>query len=175
MSQALTLARPYARAAFGIARDEGAFAAWSQALGFAAHVAADPRVAGVLGNPKLSDDEAVTLLSAPGAGETVARFLRMLSGNRRMALLPEIAGLFEELRHEAERVVKATVTSAVALPDAELESIRDALRKRFGREVELETAIDESLIGGALIDAGDVVIDGSLKGKLARLQSALAQ
>ena len=175
MSQALTLARPYARAAFGIARDEGAFAAWSQALGFAAHVAADPRVAGVLGNPKLSDDEAVTLLWAPGAGETVARFLRMLSGNRRMALLPEIAGLFEELRHEAERVVKATVTSAVALPDAELESIRDALRKRFGREVELETAIDESLIGGALIDAGDVVIDGSLKGKLARLQSALAQ
>ena len=175
MSQALTLARPYARAAFGIARDEGAFAAWSQALGFAAHVAADPRVAGVLGNPKLSDDEAVALLSAPGAGETVARFLRMLSENRRMALLPEIAGLFEELRHEAERVVKATVTSAVALPDAELESIRDALRKRFGREVELETAIDESLIGGALIDAGDVVIDGSLKGKLARLQSALAQ
>ena len=175
MSQALTLARPYARAAFGIARDEGAFAAWSQALGFAAHVAADPRVAGVLGNPKLSDDEAVALLSAPGAGETVARFLRMLSENRRMELLPEIAGLFEELRHEAERVVKATVTSAVALPDAELESIRDALRKRFGREVEVETAIDESLIGGALIDAGDVVIDGSLKGKLARLQSALAQ
>ena len=174
MSQALTLARPYARAAFGIARDEGAFAAWSQALGFAAHVAADPRVAGVLGNPKLSDDEAVALLSAPGAGETVARFLRMLSGNRRMALLPEIAGLFEELRHEAERVVKATVTSAVALPDAELESIRDALRKRFGREVELETAIDESLIGGAVIDAGDVVIDGSLRGKLDRLQSALA-
>ena len=175
MSQALTLARPYARAAFGLARDEGSFAAWSQALGFAARVAADPRVAGVLANPKLSDDEAVTLLAAPGAGETVSRFLRMLSGNRRMELLPEIAGLYEELRHEAERVVKATVTSATALPDAELESIRDALGKRFGRKVELETAIDESLIGGALIDAGDVVIDGSLKGKLARLQSALAQ
>lgn len=175
MSQALTLARPYARAAFGIARDEGAFAAWSQALGFAAQVAADPRVAGILANPKLSDDEAVTLLAAPGAGESVSRFLRMLSENRRMALLPEIAGLYEELRHEAERVVKATVTSATALPDAELESIRAALRTRFGREVELDTAIDESLIGGAVIDAGDVVIDGSLKGKLARLQSALAQ
>ena len=72
-------------------------------------------------------------------------------------------------------MVKATVTSATALPDAELESIRAALRTRFGREVELDTAIDESLIGGAVIDAGDVVIDGSLKGKLARLQSALAQ
>lgn len=175
MSQALTLARPYARAAFGIARDEGSFAAWSQALGFAAQVAADPRVAGILANPKLSDDEAVTLLASPGAGETVARFLRMLSENRRMELLPEIAGLYEELRHEAERVVKAKVTSAAALPDAELESIRAALRTRFGREVELDTAIDESLIGGAVIDAGDVVIDGSLKGKLARLQAALAQ
>ena len=175
MSQALTLARPYARAAFGIARDEGAFAAWSQALGFAARVAADPRVAGVLGNPKLSDADAVALLAAPGAGESVSRFLALLADNRRMQLLPEIAGLYEELRNEAERVVKATVTSAAALPDAELESIRAALRKRFGREVELDTAIDESLIGGAVIDAGDVVIDGSLKGKLARLQSALAQ
>ncbi|HLT43506.1 MAG TPA: F0F1 ATP synthase subunit delta [Luteimonas sp.] len=175
MSQALTLARPYARAAFGIARDEGSLAAWSQALGFAARVAADPGVAGVLANPKLSDDDAVALLAAPGASETVQRFLRMLAENRRMPLLPEIAGLYEELRNEAERVVKATVTSAAALPDAELETIRAALRQRFGREVELQTAIDESLIGGAVIDAGDVVIDGSLKGKLERLQSALSQ
>ena len=175
MSQALTLARPYARAAFGIARDEGSLAAWSQALGFAATIAADPRVAGLLADPKLSDADAVVLLAAPGASDTVSRFLALLADNRRMQLLPEIAGLYEELRNEAERVVKATVTSAAALPDAELEKIRVALRQRFGREVELETAIDESLIGGAVIDAGDVVIDGSLKGKLARLQSALAQ
>jgi len=175
VSQALTLARPYARAAFGIARDEGAFAAWSDALGFAARVAADPRVAGVLGNPKLSDAEAVALLAPQGAGESVTRFLALLADNRRLPLLPEIAGLYEQLRNEAEHVVKATVTSAAALPDAELEAIRAALRKRFGSEVELQTAIDESLIGGAVIDAGDVVIDGSLKGKLARLESALAQ
>ncbi len=175
MSQALTLARPYARAAFGIAREEGAFAAWSDALGFAARVAADPRVAGVLGNPKLSDAEAVALLAPQGAGESVSRFLALLADNRRLPLLPEIAGLYEQMRNEAEHVVKATVTSATALPDAELESIRAALRKRFGSEVELQTAIDESLIGGAVIDAGDVVIDGSLKGKLARLESALAQ
>lgn len=175
MSQALTLARPYARAAFGIARDEGAFAAWSDALGFAARVAADPRVAGILGNPKLSDTEAVALLAPQGAGESVTRFLALLADNRRLPLLPEVAGLYEQLRNEAEHVVKATVTSAAALPDAELEAIRAALRKRFGSEVELQTAIDESLIGGAVIDAGDVVIDGSLKGKLARLESALAQ
>jgi F-type H+-transporting ATPase subunit delta len=175
VSQSLTLARPYARAAFGIARDEGSFAAWSDALGFAARVAADPRVAGILGDPKLSDAEQVALLSPQGAGESVTRFLALLADNRRLPLLPEIAGLDEQLRNEAEHVVKATVTSAVALPDAELEAIRAALRKRFGCEVELETAIDESLIGGATIDAGDVVIDGSLKGKLARLESALAQ
>ena len=180
MTQALTLARPYARAAFGIARDEaaassGSYAGWSQALGFAAQVAGDPRVAGLLGDPRLTDAAAVELLAPPQSPASFARFLAMLADNRRLALLPEIAGLYEELRAEAERVVKATVTSAADLPAAELDAIKAALRKRFGREVELDTAIDESLIGGAVIDAGDVVIDGSLKGKLARLQSALAQ
>ena len=177
MTQALTLARPYARAAFGIARDEasaGGYAGWSQALGFAAQVAGDPRVAGLLGDPRLTDAAAVELLAPPQAPASFARFLSMLADNRRLALLPEIAGLYEELRAEAERVVKATVTSASALPAAELDAIKAALRKRFGREVEVETAVDATLIGGAVIDAGDVVIDGSLKGKLERLQAALA-
>jgi F-type H+-transporting ATPase subunit delta len=177
MSQALTLARPYARAAFGIARDEAALAPWSQALGFAAQVAVDPRVAHLLGDPKLGNADAAALLSpADGrdAGASFARFLALLADNRRLALLPEIAGLYEQLRNEAERVVKATVTSATALPASELDGIKAALKRRFGREVEVETAIDPALIGGAVIDAGDVVIDGSLKGKLERLQSALA-
>ncbi|MGH8080957.1 MAG: F0F1 ATP synthase subunit delta, partial [Lysobacter sp.] len=98
----------------------------------------------------------------------------LLADNRRLSLLPEISGMFEELRAEADRVVKAKVTSASDLPAAELDAIKAALVKRFGRQVEVETAVDESLIGGAVIDAGDVVIDGSLKGKLARLQTALA-
>jgi F-type H+-transporting ATPase subunit delta len=176
MSQALTLARPYARAAFGIARDEAALAPWSQALGFAAQVAVDPRVAHLLGDPKLGNADAAALLSpADGrdAGASFARFLALLADNRRRGLGPEIAGLYEQLRNEAERVVKATVTSATALPASELEGIKAALKRRFGREVEVETAIDPALIGGAVIDAGDVVIDGSLKGKLERLQSAL--
>jgi F-type H+-transporting ATPase subunit delta len=176
MSQALTLARPYARAAFGIARDEAAFAPWSQALGFAAQVAVDPRVAHLLGDPKLANADAVALLSpaaTQGADASFARFLALLADNRRLALLPEIAGLYEQLRNEAERVVKATVTSATALPASELDGIKAALKRRFGREVEVEAAVDASLIGGAVIDAGDVVIDGSLKGKLERLQAAL--
>ena len=179
MSQTLTLARPYARAAFAVARDEttssnSGLPAWSQALGFAARVAADPRVSVLLGDPRLADADAVALLAPSDAGEGFGRFLSMLAANRRLALLPEIVGLFEELRAEAERVVKARVTSASELPAGELDSLKAALRKRFGREVEVETAVDPSLIGGAVIDAGDVVIDGSLKGKLERLQTALA-
>ena len=174
MSQALTLARPYARAAFALARDNGTLAPWSQALAFAARVAADPQVASLLGHPKLTDADAATLLAPDDADDSFGRFLALLADNRRLALLPEIAGLYDELRLEAERVVKARVTSATVLPASELETIKVALRKRFGRDVEIEAAVDESLIGGAVIDAGDVVIDGSLKGKLGRLQSALA-
>lgn len=184
MTQALTLARPYARAAYAIARDAGATQSWSDALAFSAHAAADPRVQSLLGHPQLDRGDAVALLSPPAANagaadlfgnDLFANFLALLADNRRLQLLPDIAALFEALRAEAERIVKARITSATTLPAAEIESIKIALKRRFGREVELETAIDESLIGGAVIAAGDVVIDGSLKGKLSRLQSALAQ
>lgn len=174
MSQALTLARPYARAAFAIAREEGKFAPWSDALAFSARVAADPRVSALLSNPQLSRGDAVALLTPDAASETYGRFLSLLAEGRRLQQLPEISGLFEQLRAEAEHVVKATVTSAAELSGEELDKIKAALRKRFGRDVEVSTAVDASLIGGAVIDAGDVVIDGSLKGKLSRLQTALA-
>ena len=174
MSQALTLARPYARAAFSLARDAGSLPAWSDALAFAAHVAADPRVASLLGNPNLTQADAVGLLAPEQPNPVFGDFLGLLFENRRLSLLPEIAGLYDELRSEAERVVKAKVTSAVILPLVEMGKIEDALRRRFGRDVEIETAIDESLIGGAIIAAGDVVIDGSLMGQLGRLRSALS-
>ena len=174
MSQALTLARPYARAAFSLARDAGALPAWSDALAFAARMAADPQVAALLGNPKLTQADVATLLAPQEANETFGNFLGLLFENRRLPLLPEIAGLYDELRFEAERVVKAKVTSAVALPAGELETIKAALKRRFGRDVEVETAVDDSLIGGAVIAAGDVVIDGSIRGKLHRLDAALS-
>ncbi|RRN59098.1 F0F1 ATP synthase subunit delta [Pseudoxanthomonas sp. SGNA-20] len=174
MSQALTLARPYARAAFGAARDQGRLDAWSQALAFSAQVAADPRVATLLLNPELGDEAAIALLAPQDADDSFRRFLAVLAEAGRLPLLAEIAGLFEQLRAEEQRVVRAKVTSATELSAEELEKIRAALRRRFGREVELQQAVDASLIGGAVIDTGDVVIDGSLKGKLARLQTALA-
>ena len=97
-----------------------------------------------------------------------------MAENGRLALLPEVSALFEQLRAESERVVKATITSATELSDAELQNIVQALKKRFGREVAVQTAVDAGLIGGAVIDAGDVVIDGSLRSKLARLNASLA-
>ncbi|GAB3512536.1 F0F1 ATP synthase subunit delta [Pseudoxanthomonas daejeonensis] len=174
MSQALTLARPYARAAYSVARDEGRVDAWSQALGFAAQVAADPRVAGLLLNPELAREQAVALLSPQGAEASFTRFLGLLADAGRLPLLAEVTGLYEQLRADDQHVVRATVTSAAELSSQELDTLRDALKRRFGREVELDAAVDASLIGGAVIDAGEVVIDGSLKGKLARLRTALA-
>src|SRR5690606_21429074 len=115
--QALTLARPYARAAFGLARDAGALPQWSAALGFAARVAADPVVAHLLHDPRLQRTDAVELLLPPdgAGGEAFRDFLALLADNRRLQLLPEIAGLYEELRADAERIVKAKVTAAKEL------------------------------------------------------------
>lgn len=174
MSQALTLARPYGRAAFAIAREGGNFASWSDALAFSAQVSGDRRVAALLRNPALAQEQAVTLLAPPQAGEGYLRFLGVLADAKRLSLLPEIAGVYEQLRADAEHVIKATVTSAAAMSQTELDMIAVALKKRLGCEVDITTAVDASLIGGAVIDTGEVVIDGSLKGKLARLQSSLA-
>src|SRR5690606_7102136 len=175
MSQEITLARPYARAAFAIARDRGDLAGWSKALAFSAGVAADPDVAPLLAHPSLADADAVALLAPESADEAQRGFLALLADYGRLALLPEISGLYEDLRAAAENVVRATVTSAAELSDDEVAGIRAALERRFGSAVEVERAVDPALIGGAVISAGDVVIDGSLRGKLARLQSALGQ
>ena len=175
MSNALTLARPYARAAFSLARQHQRLAGWSQLLRFAATVAADPRAHAVLVHPRVDGADAIALLLPPGESDpNFTGFLGVLGDNGRLPLLPEIAGLFEQLKAEAEHVVHATVTTAVPAGADELERIRDALKRRFGCEVEIQSAVDPELIGGALIDAGGVVIDGSVRGKLERLQGALA-
>lgn len=175
MSQALTLARPYARAAFALAREQARLPQWSQMLAFSAMAAAQPVLQSVLGDPRLSANDLVELLQPMGEYDpTFRNFLETLAENRRLVLLPEIAGLFDELRAEAERVVKATVTSAQPLDAGELAKLQESLKRRFGREVEISAAVDGALIGGAVIDAGDVVIDGSIRTKLARLGAALA-
>ncbi|MDO4709862.1 MAG: F0F1 ATP synthase subunit delta [Pseudomonadota bacterium] len=175
MSQNATLARPYARAAWLSARSAGDAAGWSQALLLMAHIAADPQVGRLLGDPRLGRDEAVKLLAPENATDALQGFVRLLAENGRLKLLPEIAGLFEQYRAEDQKIIRAKITSAAPMEQLELLKLAARLRSRFGREVEVETAVDASLIGGAVIDTGELVIDGSVKGKLARLEAALAQ
>jgi len=177
MSESLTLARPYARAAFETARSESALQSWSGKLGFAAQAVSDTRVGALIGNPRLSSDELVGLLLPPDetADSGFARYLNLLAANRRLALLPDIAALFEGFKRESEHVLKVTLRSAAQISGEQATAIKLALSKRFGRDIDLEQRVDPSMIGGAVIDAGDVVIDGSVRGRLARLESALLQ
>lgn len=177
MSNALTLARPYARAAFELAKSEGAAAAWSARLGFAAQIVAQSAVQALVGSPKLGAADRVALFLPDGesADSSFARFLTLLEANQRLALLAEIGGLYEELRADDERTLKVRVKSAMAIDPAQQQQLTGALAKRFDRAVTLDVVIDPELIGGAVVEAGDVVIDGSLRGRLARLRADLAQ
>lgn len=175
MSNALTFARPYARAAFELARAHNALGEWAGKLAFAAQVAADPRVTALFGDPRVSQADLVALVLPEGEGADTpfADFVRVLAENGRLPVLPEIGALFEELKHEAERVLKVNVRSATPMDAAEAAKLKDALKRRFGRDIEIEQSIDTDVLGGAVIDAGEIVIDGSVRGRLARLENAL--
>jgi F-type H+-transporting ATPase subunit delta len=176
MAQAITLARPYARAAFELAHAASALAVWSQALAFAARVAADPRVAALGNDPRVQPAQLVALHLPEGiaADAPFAQFLGELAEHRRMALLPEVAALYEQYRRESESQLLVKVTSAMALDAAQAEQLKASLKRRFKREIELETSVDASLLAGAVIDTGSEVIDGSARGRLERLGNALA-
>lgn len=177
MSNAITLARPYARAAFELAKGEQAAAAWSQKLAFAAAIASQSVVQGLISSPKLgaSDRIGMFVLDGEAADSAFSRFLMLLEVNQRLSLLGEIAGLYEELRADFERTLKVRVRSAMPIDMAQQQQLTGALAKRFDRQVTLDVSLDPDLIGGAIVEAGDVVIDGSLRGKLRRLRAELAQ
>ncbi len=126
----------------------------------------------LLGNPHVTPEELAQLVSSiAGAklGEHGANFVRTLAANRRLAFLPEIAALFDELKDAAEGVADVTVTSAAPLDDAQREKLAAALEKRLKRKVRLHCDIDPGLIGGAVVRAGDLVIDGSVSARLERI------
>jgi len=176
MADRATIARPYARAAFAHAHAARELPAWSKLLGAAAQAAADSRVSRLIGNPHVTGRELVELLtglSKGAAGKEGHNFLHALAENRRLGLLPEIAAQFEELRAEVENVIDVEVIAAREIAAPQQKRLIEALTKRLGRDVRIHTRIDESLIGGAIVRAGDLVIDGSLRGRLARLDSAL--
>lgn len=176
MAEKVTIARPYARAAFDYAREHDALARWSEFLAKASAVVADPHVVPLLGSPHVTPAQLVELISevcGPAVDEPAANFLQTLAHNRRLGLLPEVAAIFEALRAEVENVADVQVTSAVPLEDAQRERLTAALRKRLRREVRLHCAVDPSLIGGAVVRSGDFVIDGSLDARLQRLAAAM--
>ncbi|MBM5811104.1 MAG: F0F1 ATP synthase subunit delta [Gammaproteobacteria bacterium] len=177
MAEKATIARPYARAAFAHARAAGALADWSRLLSGAADVVTDARVARLLGNPHVSAAELVDLLvdATGGAGGAAGRnFIAVLAGAGRLGLLPEVAAQYAALRAGIENVVDVELLSALEVAPEQRGRLTAALAQRFGgREVRLHVQLDPSLIGGAIVRAGDLVIDGSLKGRLERLGSAL--
>jgi len=175
MAQAVTLARPYARAAFEVAHAAGSLDSWSQALAFSATVSADARVVDLDNDPRVKPEQIVALHLPEGvaADAPFAEFLTELVENRRIALLPEVAELFEAYKRESESQLLVKVTSAMTLDAAQAEQLKVSLKRRFKREIELETEVDASLLAGVVIDSGSEVIDGSARGRLERMASAL--
>jgi F-type H+-transporting ATPase subunit delta len=177
MAEAATIARPYAKAAFMSARDSKALADWSKALHLGAGLVADARIADLLTSPKLSEDQIVSMfagLGGPGIDAHWQNFVRLLAVYKRLEVLPAISDRYEILRAEYEREVDVQVTSAVPMTTEQQSKLAASLKTRFKREVRMTTAVDASLMGGAVIRAGDLVIDGSIKGRLERMASELA-
>jgi F-type H+-transporting ATPase subunit delta len=178
MADVSTIARPYAKALFDLANGERKLGEWSAALGAVAAVLADAGAKRALANPGFDDGARAGLVgsvaSAIKGGELFAsaagkNFLQLLSENDRLTALPEIAAQFDALKAEAENKVKVTVTAATQVDAGLADQIKKALEKKLGRAVELTLAVDSSLIGGAIIQANDMVIDGSVRTRLQRL------
>jgi len=176
MAEALTIARPYAQAAFRHADAQYALPAWSGMLSLLAAIADDPAMRRLLDSPHLTESQLADLFIGIGAehlDDKCGNFVRLLAENRRLGILPEIATLFEIRRQEAEGTIKAELVSAFPASEAQQARIVESLRRRLGREVELSCSTDAALLGGAIVRAGDLVIDGSVRGKLERLGTTL--
>jgi F-type H+-transporting ATPase subunit delta len=182
-----TVARPYAQAVFDVAQENNALAELSESFEAARTLFGDERVVAFLRRPGLNDGQRLEFIQGlfeqtvgkgsvfAGGSDHGTNFFRLLLENRRVAVLPEIADQFEALKAQTENMVDVVVTSASPITDKQKDSIGKALRERLGRDVSIETEIDENLIGGAVIKAGDVVIDGSLRARLEGLANALTK
>lgn len=175
-ADAITIARPYAEAVFALADEGGRLDPWSGTLTFLAALAEDRALAPVIGNP-LIDREALSRLLLEIAGEHIdaegGNLVRLLVQNGRLPLLPQIRDLYEALKAEKQRVLKVHVTSAFALKPAQEKLIADTLKAKLGREVTITSEKDAELLGGVHIRAGDLVIDGTVRGKLQQLANEL--
>jgi len=176
MAELSTIARPYAKAAFEYARDNSVLAPWSEQLSAVAAVTLDSAMVTVLGNPAMtSAQQAQTLIDVCGdaIGQKVRNFVVILSENKRIPLLPEIVTLFVQHKANQEKSVDVEVVSAFDMSDETSNKLAEVLSKKLQREVKVSTSTDEDLLGGVLIRAGDLVIDGSVRGRLNKLAEAM--
>ena len=167
-----TIARPYALAAFEVALEKQDLSAWSAVLDMGAIVVNDPDMHALLRNPRVSQKEVLGIffdILGSNLNEERKNFFHLLASYERLDALPEMAKLYASHREQHDKTVTVELISAVPLSDAYQEKIRQALTLRLKRKVFLVLSQDESLIGGAMIRAGDLVIDGSIRGKLNRL------
>lgn len=175
MAEAVTIARPYAEAVFTLADAAGALGKWSQRLAVMAAVGANPELRRAVGNPNLNSDQVYGLFAAV-CGDLTAEeqnLLRVLIENDRLAALPEIAAIYEELKNEREGVVDAVITTAFPLDRRQLAALVEEIEARFKRKVQPRVNVDAGLIGGVRMQVGDEVIDGSVRGRLAAMAAAL--
>lgn len=172
-----TIARPYAKAAFEFACEHQKISDWSRALNFAAEVANNADVASLLSNPEVGQAEIgdwLIQLKPEWFSEDLQNFIRILAQNNRLPVLVDISALFEIHRNEFEKRLDVEVVSPMSLSQKQLDDITVALKTRLKREIQIKPVIDQSLIGGVLIQAGDLVIDGSVRGQLQKLSQELA-
>jgi F-type H+-transporting ATPase subunit delta len=176
MAERTTTARPYAKAIFALARKNNRLTETSDGLTRAAETVLDPRVHALLGSPHVTAAQLAELvagIAGPALDENGRNFLSLLAQNRRLGFLPEIVALFEKMKADVENAVDVEVVSASPLSSDQESRYAAALQKKLGRSVRLHTKVDGTLLGGAVLKAGDLVIDGSIKGRLERLATEL--
>lgn len=176
MAELVTLARPYAKAVFEVALTEGALAQWQDMLNTLAAVVAEDKVQGMLASPTLTADQQSSLLQdlcGDALNAKAVNLLQVLASNKRLALLPEVAAQFGELKANREKVIGVEVVSALPLDEKTSSTLSAALAKKWQCNVALHTSVDASLLGGAIIKAGDMVIDASVRGRMLKLADAL--
>jgi len=176
MAELSTLARPYAKAAFEFAADVGDLQGWSKSLSTAGAVAEQQAVVKFLSSPNATAAEqsaAITNICGDALSVTGQNFIAILSENRRLQLLPQISIQFEIMKANREKAVDVDVVSAYELDAGQQQKLSDALGAKLERNINMQVSFDKSLLGGAVIRAGDTVIDGSIRGRLAKLAESL--
>src|SRR5690554_552217 len=178
MAEYSTIARPYAEGVFELAKDAGNMPRWSEMLEYAAAVARDPSRNALLGSPPVPREQVADLfieICGDNLDEQGRNLIRLLAENRRLMLLPQIAEQYNDLRAKEEATLHVKLVAAHAVSDEVRSKLVDAIGRKLNRKVTLSTETDASLIGGAVIRAGDMVIDGSVRGRLTRLAASLSR